>query len=574
MIGMSRLLSLGFLIAVTALLPEVAHVQGADSDGDGVPAATDNCAVWPNPGQSDVDGNGIGDACECGDQDGNGRVDVRDLIAINLAIFEPVRITPLCDTNDDDLCNAADIVGANDRIFGRPAYCSRHPSPGLPDADGDGFSPDEGDCDDDDAGVYPGAPVVSGSLEDGDLAQGSCFAAREPDGTDPRSGGDGCSGISVEGVLDADNPTGCPGADFGSGDPPDPDNPLPCDLHDACYATCGTTQALCDSAFLANMLAVCDDLGSAQTLCVAPCRDAALIYWGAVVTSGQQPWLNGQRRKCDCACDADRSACGNGVCSVSGGESSVNCSGDCLGELANGASCVLDADCASGECGPQAECTDCGNGQCEAGESCRVTSTASCQTDCGRCGAGNACEVDADCAGFCDALFICRAKLPNGSVCLKDSACAGGACNFGFCIDADTLPALTPCTTPAACRNGSCVAGVCAQICGDGFCDGAEVCGSSNAGLQCISDCGRCPNGTACTSNAICASNTCNFGFCVGNGSVPVGGACTTANACSNDICQLGCCGRPVTAACTSDSQCCSNNCVTDLLGNRSCALF
>lgn len=35
-----------------------------DSDGDGVPDATDNCPNTANPGQADADGDGIGDACD------------------------------------------------------------------------------------------------------------------------------------------------------------------------------------------------------------------------------------------------------------------------------------------------------------------------------------------------------------------------------------------------------------------------------------------------------------------------------------------------------------------------------
>ena len=53
-------------------------------------------------------------------------MNVQDLVAINLAIYTPALVTPLCDTNDDDQCNVRDIVGANLKIFGFPAYCSRH----------------------------------------------------------------------------------------------------------------------------------------------------------------------------------------------------------------------------------------------------------------------------------------------------------------------------------------------------------------------------------------------------------------------------------------------------------------
>jgi hypothetical protein len=98
---------------------------GLDRDGDAVPDLEDNCPVAPNPLQLNTDGNSLGDACECGDQTGDGWVNVLDLVAINLAIFDPRLATPLCDTNADDQCDVLDLLGANARIFGQPAYCAR-----------------------------------------------------------------------------------------------------------------------------------------------------------------------------------------------------------------------------------------------------------------------------------------------------------------------------------------------------------------------------------------------------------------------------------------------------------------
>lgn len=47
----------------------------ADADGDGVPDIADNCPAVPNSNQADANANGIGDACDGADTDGDGLTD-------------------------------------------------------------------------------------------------------------------------------------------------------------------------------------------------------------------------------------------------------------------------------------------------------------------------------------------------------------------------------------------------------------------------------------------------------------------------------------------------------------------
>ena len=107
-------------------LPTFGRDRRYDGDCDGVADFEDGCpflAEWDQARDSDGDcAGGVGgacrlDECECGDQSGDGRVNVGDLVEINLAIFGAIPAHRLCDANGDFACDVSDIVAANGEIF-------------------------------------------------------------------------------------------------------------------------------------------------------------------------------------------------------------------------------------------------------------------------------------------------------------------------------------------------------------------------------------------------------------------------------------------------------------------------
>ncbi len=115
-----------FAIAGTAQVPDMHWVnrptfqqvvefrldaQDPDAAGDGVPAASDNCPWVANPGQENADADAWGDACECGDVDGDGDVDAADadLLRDHLNEEAPLPDGSLCDTNHDVACTNVDV---------------------------------------------------------------------------------------------------------------------------------------------------------------------------------------------------------------------------------------------------------------------------------------------------------------------------------------------------------------------------------------------------------------------------------------------------------------------------------
>ena len=100
--------------------PTVTNPLIPDVDGDGRDV-NDNCPWTPNPSQTDTDGDGIGDACQCGDFDGNGRVELpadRNALLIYLSTHLPTATKlysggaadapATCDVTGDGICDEAD----------------------------------------------------------------------------------------------------------------------------------------------------------------------------------------------------------------------------------------------------------------------------------------------------------------------------------------------------------------------------------------------------------------------------------------------------------------------------------
>ncbi len=91
----------------------------SDTDGDGVANADDNCPATANADQSDRGGvgsiipDGIGDACQCGDVNNDGKVTNTDSTLIKLFMFGltmPSMNTDFCDVNGDSSCTNTDSV--------------------------------------------------------------------------------------------------------------------------------------------------------------------------------------------------------------------------------------------------------------------------------------------------------------------------------------------------------------------------------------------------------------------------------------------------------------------------------
>ncbi len=276
-------------------------------------------------------------------------------------------------------------------------------------------------------------------------------------------------------------------------------------------------------------------------------------------------------------------ACQSGICNA----------GFCIGSpQPAGSVCTTDGACISDNCAGVC-IQSCGDGSCDGTERCGAADQGlACNTDCSTCSNGEICAVDADCtSGLCTAGFCVATGLPDGSVCVSNGQCTSGLCNAGICLPPGSVPNGLPCTSNAACSSSICNAGfcigsplnagsvcttdlacysgncigVCAQSCGDNQCDGTELCGGSNSGLKCNTDCGTCPNGSTCTSGSDCNSGFCAGLICANPPPFCGDGSCNGTEICGNSNSGLECnddCGKCSNGSfCTTNSDCSSGRC-------------
>lgn len=194
-----------------------------DVDGDGVCGDVDNCPTTPNPDQADLDGDGIGDACDP-DIDGDGELNAEDCAPNDPAIYHGA--TEVCDGLDND-CNGTVDDNAVDastwyQDFDGDGYGNPSVSVQACNQPG-GYVADNTDCDDGNSSVYPGAPEICDGVDnncDGNIDEGvttTFYRDFDEDGYgDPNDTSEACSApvgyVSDNTDCDDSNPAVHPGA--------------------------------------------------------------------------------------------------------------------------------------------------------------------------------------------------------------------------------------------------------------------------------------------------------------------------------------------------------------------------
>ena len=202
-------------------------------------------------------------------------------------------------------------------------------------------------------------------------------------------------------------------------------------------------------------------------------------------------------------------------CPGNGGTDVCNGAGAC--KEANGTSCTLGSECASGFCVEGVCCNAACTGDCL---SCLAANTPSPNGTCDEVDTNTDPQDDCPGAQVCNMMGLCVGG-PDGSGCATGTECASTRCIDNVCCNSDCTGECQACSSF---KKGQGANGVCGNIVvntdPDMECAGPHVCNGSGA-------CVAAPLGSACTVAADCAS-----GFCID--SVCCDTDCTgTCRACS-----------------------------------------
>ena len=174
------------------------YVDLPDADGDGRPDTQDNCPGVANPGQADLDGDTIGDACDP-DVDGDGVANGSDTF--------PRDPGETRDTDGDGVGDNADADADGDSVLDASDNCELVPNADQANNDGDAPG-DVCDADDDNDTIDDGADNCAtaanpGQLDtDGDGRGDACDG--DDDGDTVNDGSDNCPLTSNGGQADLD----------------------------------------------------------------------------------------------------------------------------------------------------------------------------------------------------------------------------------------------------------------------------------------------------------------------------------------------------------------------------------
>jgi hypothetical protein len=195
-------------------------------------------------------------------------------------------------------------------------------------------------------------------------------------------------------------------------------------------------------------------------------------------------------------------------------ESGIDCGGACP-NCATGQPCGAGGDCQSGVCSPAGCAADvagcCQAPRCDDGVRNGNEPVTDCgNANCGPCAPGRRCNANVQCSsricqgGFC-AQPLCADGVRSGSE--TDIDCGGNDPTCARCGPGDR------CSSDGDCASRSCISGACAD-CGDGSRNGTET------GVDCGGVCGPCSPGQACSVDADCQSGACEDGRCCGGNQV------------------------------------------------------